>query len=105
MLRLAIYDFEIVYKPGKDNIMADMLSRLPSECEVNTNPEDEYLDVLIASISSESETDKVNKLENQDFARLQDQDEDLMWIKNIVSTNHEIKQKEFATEYDDRRVL
>ncbi|CAF0952553.1 unnamed protein product [Brachionus calyciflorus] len=31
LLRLSLYNLEIIYKPGKENVVADMLSRLPDE--------------------------------------------------------------------------
>ena len=53
IIRLAISEFEIRYKPGRENIVADMLSRLFEENEVNENPKDDYFDVLIAAIEHE----------------------------------------------------
>ena len=53
MLRLSLYQFNIKYKAGKDNIVADALSRLPDENAVNDNSEDEYEDVLIATIDND----------------------------------------------------
>ena len=46
--RLAVCELEIRYNPGKENILADMLSRLYDEN--NTNPEDEYFDIIIAAV-------------------------------------------------------
>ena len=57
MIRLAIYDFETQYKPGRENVLADMLSRKFSEDQVNENRED-YFDILIAAIDSETSTEE-----------------------------------------------
>ena len=65
IIRLAAYEFEIRYKPGKEHIVADMLSRLFDENDVNNNREDEYFDIIIAAeeVSPEStqETDHSNE--------------------------------------------
>lgn len=38
MIRLSLYRFTLVYKPGKENIVVDMLSRLPDENTLNNDP-------------------------------------------------------------------
>ncbi|CAF1078228.1 unnamed protein product, partial [Brachionus calyciflorus] len=50
LLRLSLYEFEINYKPGKENIVGDGLSRLPVEEEINRDLNDDYFDSLIAII-------------------------------------------------------
>ncbi|CAF0997136.1 unnamed protein product [Brachionus calyciflorus] len=49
LIRLSQYNFEIMYKPGKDNIVADMLSRLPDENQY-TDSDNDYLDNLVAAV-------------------------------------------------------
>ncbi|CAF0940190.1 unnamed protein product [Brachionus calyciflorus] len=50
LLRLSLYEFEINYKPGKENIVADGLSRLPDQEEINRDLNDDHFDTLIANI-------------------------------------------------------
>ena len=52
LIRLSIYDFEIRYKPGKENVVADWLSRLPDENLINENEQDDYLDNLVAAVET-----------------------------------------------------
>ncbi|CAF1141767.1 unnamed protein product, partial [Brachionus calyciflorus] len=62
LLRLSNYDFEIMYKPGKDNIIADNFSRIPREDEYESSELD-YLDNLVAvnqSHNTEPEIDFEN---------------------------------------------
>ena len=47
---LWMYDFVIKYIPGKENTIADYLSRMRDENEVNTDPNEDFNDVLVASI-------------------------------------------------------
>lgn len=53
LLRLSLYDLEIFYKPGKENVVADMLSRLPDEDQVASEDND-YHDNLIAWLVQEN---------------------------------------------------
>ena len=41
IIRLPIYEFEIRYKPARGNVVAEMLSRLFEENDVNENSEDD----------------------------------------------------------------
>ena len=43
MMRLQLYEFEMKYKPGNQNILADFLSR-PQENEPEMEPEEDYFD-------------------------------------------------------------
>ena len=49
LMRLSIYQLEIIYKPGKDNVIADLLSRMPDENEVE-DPAKDYDDIVIAAV-------------------------------------------------------
>ncbi|CAF0928703.1 unnamed protein product [Brachionus calyciflorus] len=68
LMRLSIYNFEIVYKPSRKNVVADMLSRLPDD-EVCDDSAEDFLDVIIAQIVEANELDqhgeKNNKNQNQ----------------------------------------
>jgi hypothetical protein len=52
-MQLAIYEYEIRYKKGKENIIADALSRLQSENEIDPNNDEDYLDILIATMNDD----------------------------------------------------
>lgn len=39
-LQLSEFDYEIVYKPGKQNVVADALSRIQANEELNVNTAD-----------------------------------------------------------------
>ena len=43
MMRLSLYEFEIKFKPGPQNVLADFLSR-PQENEDNWETSEDYLD-------------------------------------------------------------
>jgi hypothetical protein len=51
MMRLQLYEFEMIYKPGIQNILADFLSR-PQENENQLESESDYLDQLVAQIET-----------------------------------------------------
>ena len=58
IMRLSIYSFDIVYKPGSENIVPDCFSRIEDENNVDHEAED-YLDNLVAAIDYEqSESDE-----------------------------------------------
>ena len=50
LIRLAQYRFEIKYRKGIENVVADALSRLPNENQVNENINNDYFDTLVAMI-------------------------------------------------------
>ena len=52
-MQLAIYEYEIRYKKDKENLIADALSRLQSENEIDPNNDEDYLDILIATINDD----------------------------------------------------
>ena len=73
LLRLSHYNFEIIYKAGKDNIVADMLSKLPDENEY-ADPENDYLDNLVA-VAEEEDSSMYSNFDNKKQLSIQ-------WIKN-----------------------
>ena len=116
IIRLAIYEFEIRYKPGRENIVADMLSRLFDENDVNENPEDDYFDVLVAAVEYEPSQDEddahidhqyleelvllpsSNQARNK-TAQDQDQDEEIKWLKDLIVQHGTEKPK--VTEFNN----
>ena len=50
-MQLSIYQYDIKYKKGKDNLVADALSRLPDESEIDPDNKGDNLDILIANIT------------------------------------------------------
>ncbi len=50
-IRMQVYNFKLVYMPGKQNIEADSMSRWPHEDDINENQEDDFDDILINAIS------------------------------------------------------
>lgn len=48
MLLLTRFNFDLRYKKGKDNVVADFLSRLHNENDINSNLEDDYHDQILA---------------------------------------------------------
>ena len=45
-LILAQYNYKIVHKPGKDNLIADCLSRLPIKDDIIINTPNEYINLI-----------------------------------------------------------
>jgi hypothetical protein len=58
MMRLQLYEFEMIYKPGIQNILADFLSR-PQENENQLESESDYLDQLVAQIETMDKTSTI----------------------------------------------
>ena len=117
IIRLAIYEFEIRYKSGRENVVADMLSRLFEDNDVKENPEDDYFDVLIAAIEhvfSQEEDDAYNahhyleelvmlpsssQVRNKK-AQDQDKDEEIKWLKDLIWKHG--KEKPNITEFSNK---
>ena len=84
VIRLRVYDFEIIYKTGKANGNADALSRMIYSSEV----EDDEEEIIICLVEYE---DLVNDpateyIENRisDLVELQSADENILWIKSLL---------------------
>ena len=108
MLRLERYELEFFHKAGKDNVVADMLSRLPSAEDINENSADDYLDVIVAGVNKTTETPQESTVpdyqgilvvegedvscknssvvgrDSEQLINEQDQDEDIRWIMNRI---------------------
>ena len=52
MMRLALYEFFVKFKPGKENVVADFLSRLDEQEPSNHN--EDYHDQLVANVEMET---------------------------------------------------
>ena len=112
-MQLSLFDYELRYKKGKENIVADTLSRLAHQSDVDDNPDHDYHDILIASIEKETNIERskeaidlpVPKTTNENVesivvnptslnqncyqASLEEQakDPDIVWIKNLILDN------------------
>ncbi|CAF0816962.1 unnamed protein product [Brachionus calyciflorus] len=79
LLRLSVYDFEILHVPGKENIVADNFSRLSDEKELNTEPNADYFDTIVPEFCEEKSD--VNETQT---------DENLIEINEITNSNETI---------------
>ncbi|CAF0983933.1 unnamed protein product [Brachionus calyciflorus] len=127
LLRLSVCSFEIVYKPGRENIIPDCFSRIPEDDGIESKSKD-YLDNLVATIDkekihelkSESELDGENATEehlNKVSKSLTDDQleyEDIKWLINLKNSNNEkpkinifenIIRKILYKEYDNLIVM
>jgi hypothetical protein len=101
--QLKEYSFSVIYLPGKENILADALSRLNDEHQVIIDQEsnDDDLMKVISLISKGSEQNQVqiiaginttiNNESHQSNLVQQELDEDLAWIKKIILENENNK--------------
>ena len=59
MISMALYEFTVIYKPGKDYHLADFLARLNEDnLGKESNEEDDYHDQLFAAIEFGTEDNK-----------------------------------------------
>ena len=86
-----------------------MLSRLFEENEINENPKDDYLDVLIAAIkhepSQEEEDASIDQSSHQvrkKTAQDQDQDEEIKWVKYLILQHDQESQKPPSSEISSK---
>lgn len=82
IVRMSIFDFEISAIKGKDNAIADCLSRLPCKGDVSEKDEDEAKFVSINSVSKQDAVNLNLKLVQRETAA----DEKLKVIVNFVKT-------------------
>ena len=101
-----MYRFTLVYKPGKENMFADMLSRLPDEDSINCNPNDDYFDQLIVMIDEDEDLyqnddshAELNQFRSSNQVN-QDEDTDIIFIKNLILENGDDKPKITTFEND-----
>ena len=109
MMRLALYEFTVKFKPGRENIVADFLSR-PEDAALNDDDErDDYHDQLVANIETRDSITKqtVRSTNESDeeaknicviaavpdseiveayksYKDEQEKDDDINWIKEII---------------------
>jgi hypothetical protein len=109
LMRLSIYKFKILHKSGKENIIADFLSRLAAPNDVNTNKDDDYFDIVVAPIRI-LEQFNVKSEQNEQL-----NDADLVWIMNLIRSHGDMKpigvscsnniQRILLKEYDKLRIV
>ena len=61
--KLLRFDYEITYKKGKENVLADALSQLPEQVEVSTVslPTSDFLEDIKMEWQEDSDTSKIIK--------------------------------------------
>ena len=100
-IKLEEYDFEIKYKKGKENSVADALSRL----EINTHEKDDSLSMIAQAPDVASRAaEEVDKLIDDDIITVHTSDEDPIFSlpvteKNIHAFNYSLILKS-GNDYD-----
>jgi RNase H-like domain found in reverse transcriptase/Reverse transcriptase (RNA-dependent DNA polymerase)/Integrase zinc binding domain len=81
-LELADYDFDVIYKEGKSNVVADALSRRPEEnlAEINLNPIDD--DNLDEGSNPQDELDTVHSADTSDDAYIHFSNRPINYYRN-----------------------
>jgi hypothetical protein len=123
LLRLSNYDFDIQYRPGAENIVADNFSRIPNEDEFESS-ENDYHDNLVAAIVSNDNSESTSASESDsnanviaqnpnstlqnEFESLRDEqlkDADIQWAKTLIKTNGDNKPKIHIFENITRKIF
>jgi len=116
--KLSAYSFTIFYKPGKENVVADALSRMYDDEEnIPIAPSDEdYHDMVIAAIDEEDTINLEKKsviavinpasLDRYGALRENQQlDPDIAWMTNLILTHGESLPVEIKPDSPIRRAL
>ena len=75
-MRIGMYSPEIIYKPGKENIVADMLSRLFEDPDATQICNEDYTDRVVATLRR-SAGSEVSESESEDVEIDTDTEEEL----------------------------
>ncbi|CAF1061186.1 unnamed protein product, partial [Brachionus calyciflorus] len=124
-----IYDFQIEYIPGEENIVADSFSMIPDNTVLNVKPEEEYQDNLVALIENNErevvEETAVESPENnpklsdvteiESYKIEQANDKDIVWMIELIKLNGQTKplftqfknltQRLFFKQYEKFRLI
>ncbi len=105
--RLSSYSFTILYKPGKENLVADALSRVYDDEElVPVAPSDEDYDSIVAAIDTTPPhhtfsliaaiNPMVERDTHEELRRQQADDPDIMWTINLISTHGDYRPEDIV---------
>jgi len=115
--RLSSYSFTILYKPGKENLVADALSRVYDDEElVPVAPSDEdYNDSIVAAIDTTPPhhtfsliaaiNPMVERDTHEELRRQQADDPDIMWTINLISTHGDYRPEDIVPNSPIQRVF
>ncbi|CAF0975241.1 unnamed protein product [Brachionus calyciflorus] len=98
IFRLNVYDFEIIYKTGRSNVVADALSRMPNE-ELDVFEKSDEEEEVIVCVVSEQLTVDIEKL-THDPKIVQSNDENFKWLMEMVKEYGE--EKPMTMEFSSR---
>ena len=88
LLALQRYDIEVVYRPGEQQVIADVLSRLPTTESPAVEDEDLTLQGIMAiHVCGDDYSSELEAVEERDFVRVKD--ERLMEVKRAAVTDSE----------------
>ena len=124
-MRIGMYSLEICYKPGNENIVADMLSRLFEDPDAIPCAAEDFTDRVVATIEAADSAEEMNEsgVEVCDEVQEKDQEEvvcsmkdrNIEWIAGLIRRNGKSKpvirnfandiQKALYQEYDNLVVV